>query len=147
MDVPDGTVAAAELDAHCASYEAMIEAAGGIDLQVLGIGRTGHIGFNEPGSPRRSRTRRVTLDPITRRDASADFGGEESTPRHAITMGVRTILDARRIVLLAWGQHKAEIVRAAVEGPVTSQVTASFLQEHDQVLFVLDQAAAGALTR
>jgi glucosamine-6-phosphate deaminase len=89
----------------------------------------------------------VTLDPVTRRDASGDFGGAENTPRYAITMGVRTILEARRIALLAWGQHKAEIVREAVEGPVTAQVTASFLQEHDQVQFVVDRAAAGGLTR
>jgi glucosamine-6-phosphate deaminase len=145
--VPDGTVALAAVDAHCREYEERIQAAGGIDFQVLGIGRTGHIGFNEPGSARRSRTRMVTLDSITRRDASEDFGGEENTPRRAITMGVKTILEARRIVLMAWGQHKAEIVRAATEGPVTPQVTASFLQEHDHVDFAIDLAAAGALTR
>jgi glucosamine-6-phosphate deaminase len=145
--VPDGTVAPAVLDAHCRGYEDAIRAAGGIDFQVLGIGRTGHIGFNEPGSPRRSRTRMVTLDALTRRDAAGDFGGEENTPRSAITMGVRTILEARRVVLMAWGQHKADIVRAAVEGPVTPQITASFLQEHDQVHFVIDRVAAGALTR
>jgi glucosamine-6-phosphate deaminase len=145
--VPDGTVAMSGVDAHCREYEERIQAAGGIDFQILGIGRTGHIGFNEPGSQRRSRTRMVTLDSLTRRDAAGDFGGEENTPRHALTMGVRTILEARRVVLLAWGQHKAEIVRAAVEGPVTPQITASFLQEHDQVHFVVDAAAAGALTR
>jgi glucosamine-6-phosphate deaminase len=145
--VPDGTTPAALVDAHCQDYEEMIRAAGGIDFQILGIGRTGHIGFNEPGSARRSRTRVVTLDSLTRRDAAGDFGGEENTPRRAITMGVRTILEARRVVLLAWGQHKAEIVRAAAEGPVTPQITASFLQEHDQVTFVIDEAAAGALTR
>ena len=147
INMPDGTAPIASLDAHCRDYEDRIQAAGGIDFQILGIGRTGHIGFNEPGSPRRSRTRLVTLDALTRRDAAGDFGGEEHTPRYAITMGVRTILEARRIVLLAWGQHKAEIVGAAVEGPVTPQVTASFLQEHDQVQFVIDRAAAGALTR
>jgi glucosamine-6-phosphate deaminase len=145
--VPNGSLPLSEVDAHCAEYERMIQAAGGIDFQILGIGRTGHIGFNEPGSARRSRTRRVTLDPLTRRDASGDFGGEENTPRYAVTMGVRTILEARRIILMAWGQHKAEVVRTAVEGPVTPQVTASFLQEHDQVRFVVDRAAAGALTR
>jgi len=145
--VPDGAVPAGRVAAYCEGYEAKIREAGGIDLQVLGIGRTGHIGFNEPGSARRSRTRLVTLDPVTRRDAAEDFGGEEHTPRYAITMGIRTILEARRIVLMAWGQHKAEIVRAAVEGPITAQVTASFLQEHDHARFVLDQAAAGALTR
>ena len=128
-------------------YEERIQAAGGIDFQVLGIGRTGHIGFNEPGSPKRSRTRIVTLDSLTRRDAAGDFGGEQNTPRYALTTGVRTILESRRIVLMAWGQHKAEIVRTAIEGQVTPQVTASFLQEHDHVQFVLDRAAAGALTR
>lgn len=146
-NVPDGSVALSSVDAHCRDYEDRIRTAGGIDFQVLGIGRTGHIGFNEPGSQRRSRTRIVTLDALTRRDAAGDFGGEENTPRYAITMGVRTILEARRIVLMAWGQHKSEIVRAAIEGPVTPQVTASFLQEHDQVQFVVDRAAAGALAR
>jgi glucosamine-6-phosphate deaminase len=145
--VPDGTAPAASLDAQCRQYEESIREAGGIDFQILGIGRTGHIGFNEPGSPRRSRTRMVNLDSLTRRDAAGDFGGEENTPRQAITMGVKTILEARRVVLMAWGQHKAEIVREAAEGPVTPQVTASFLQEHDKVHFVIDRAAAGALTR
>ena len=145
--VPDGTTPGASIDAACREYEEKIQAAGGIDFQILGIGRTGHIGFNEPGSARRSRTRVVTLDSLTRRDAAGDFGGEENTPRRAITMGVRTILEARRVVLMAWGQHKAEIVRTAVEGPVTPQITASFLQEHDNVHFVIDEAAAGALTR
>ena len=135
------------VDAHCAAYEEMIRAAGGIDFQLLGVGRTGHIAFNEPGSPRRSPTRLVTLDPLTRRDAAGDFGGNEHTPLHALTMGVRTILAARRIVLMAWGQHKAGIVRTAVEGEPTTQVSASFLQEHDNAVFVLDQPAAGALTR
>ena len=145
--VPDGAVPQAEVDAHCKQYEAAIRAAGGIDFQILGIGRTGHIGFNEPGSAQRSRTRQVTLDPLTRRDASGDFGGEVNTPRYAITMGVRTILEARRIVLMAWGQHKAGIVRQAIEGEITPQVTASFLQDHDNALYVVDQAAASALTR
>ncbi len=145
--VPSGLVPQAEIDAHCRAYEDQIRAAGGIDFQLLGIGRTGHIGFNEPGSPAHSRTRLVTLDPLTRRDAAGDFGGEEHTPRYALTMGVRTILEARRVVLLAWGQHKADVVRAAVEGAVSAQVTASFLQEHDHAVYVLDQAAAGGLTR
>jgi len=145
--VPDGTVPAGEIEAHCRDYEARIRAAGGIDFQLLGIGRTGHIGFNEPGSARRSRTRLVTLDPLTRRDAAGDFGGEENTPRYAITMGIRTILEGRRIVLMAWGQHKADAVREALEGDVTALVAASFLQEHDHATFVLDQAAAGSLTR
>ena len=145
--LPDGTVPKAGVDAHCAAYEEKIRAAGGIDFQILGIGRTGHIGFNEPGSPPRSLTRLVTLDPLTRRDAAGDFGGDENTPHFALTMGVRSILAARRIVLMAWGQHKAEIVRTAIEGPVSPLVAASFLQEHDNAVFVLDQAAAGELTR
>ena len=146
-NVPSGSVSQAEVDAHCRAYEQRIRDAGGIDFQILGIGRTGHIGFNEPGSPQHSRTRLVTLDPLTRRDAAGDFGGAAHTPRYAITMGVRTIMEARRVVLMAWGQHKAAIVRTAVEGEVTPQVTASFLQEHDNALFVTDEAAAGALTR
>jgi glucosamine-6-phosphate deaminase len=145
--VPDGMAPRSETDARCRAYEDAIRAADGIDFQILGIGRTGHIGFNEPGSHRGSRTRLVTLDPLTRRDAAGDFGGEEHTPRYAVSMGVRTILEARRIVLMAWGQHKAGIVREAIEGEVTMQVTATFLQEHDNALFVLDEAAAGALTR
>ena len=147
IHLPDGSVPQPEVDAHCHGYEEKIRAAGGIDFQILGIGRTGHIGFNEPGSPARSRTRLVVLDPLTRRDAAGDFGGEEHTPRYALSMGVRTILEARRVVLLAWGQHKAGIVRTAVEGEITAQVTASFLQEHDHALFVLDHAAASTLTR
>lgn len=147
VHIPSGTVSQAQAEAHCREYEEKIRAAGGIDFQILGIGRTGHIGFNEPGSPRRSPTRMVALDPLTRRDAAGDFGGEERTPRYAITMGVRTILEARTVVLMAWGQHKAQVVREAVEGEVSAQVTASFLQDHDNALFVLDEAAAGALTR
>ncbi len=147
IHLPSGRVPLDQVDAHGREYEEKIRTAGGIDFQVLGIGRTGHIGFNEPGSARRSRTRLVTLDPLTRRDAAGDFGGEENTPHYAITMGVATILDARRIVLLAWGQHKAAIVREAVEGAATPQVTASFLQEHEAARFILDASAAGALTR
>jgi glucosamine-6-phosphate deaminase len=145
--VPDGLVPAAAVEEHARAYEEKIRAAGGIDYQILGIGRTGHIGFNEPGSARRSRTRLVTLDPLTRRDAADDFGGDEHMPRYAVTLGVRTILEARRVVLMAWGQHKAPIVRAALEGPAVAQVPASFLQEHDHAGFVLDEAAAGDLTR
>jgi glucosamine-6-phosphate deaminase len=145
--VPSGTVLKTEVDAHCAAYEESIRAAGGLDLQILGIGRTGHIGFNEPGSPRHSLTRVVALDPLTRRDAAGDFGGDDATPRHAITMGVKSILGARRVILMAWGQHKADIVRTAIEGEVSSQVTASFLQEYPNATFVLDAAAASSLTR
>ena len=114
---------------------------------MLGIGRTGHIGFNEPGSGRDSRTRLVTLDALTRRDAARDFLGEANVPRHAITMGVGTILEARRVVLLAWGEAKARVVATAVENPPTDTLPASFLQGHPAVSFHVDPAAAGELTR
>jgi glucosamine-6-phosphate deaminase len=145
IHVPDGTIPAEEAEDYCARYEQRIRRAGGIDLQVLGIGRTGHIGFNEPGSTRHSRTRMVTLDPVTRRDAAGDFFGEENVPHQAITMGVGTILDARKIVLMAFGEHKAPTVQRAVEGPVSDAVAASFLQQHPDATFLLDRAAAGHL--
>src|SRR5262249_11551813 len=131
---------------YCHRYEQKIRRAGGIDLQVLGIGRTGHIGFNEPGSTRHSRTRLVTLDPVTRRDAAASFFGEQNVPQQALTMGVGTILEARRIVIMACGEHKAGIVQKAVEGPMTEAIAASFLHQHADCTFILDQAAAGQLT-
>lgn len=145
VNLPDGMVPEAGIDAHCAEYEARIRAAGGLDFQLLGIGRTGHIGFNEPGSPKTSRTRRIELDPITRQDAAPAFGGLDHVPTHAITMGCGTILEARRIALLAWGEKKADIVREAVSGPITDQVSASFLQEHPNAAFYLDRGAASAL--
>ncbi len=147
VHVPDGTLAQEEISAYCDAYERRIREAGGIDIQILGIGRTGHIGFNEPGSPRDSRTRLITLDRITRLDAASDFFGEWNVPRKAITMGVGTILDARRVVLLAFGEHKAPIIRRAVEGEVTPTVAASFLQEHHSATIVLDESAAAELTR
>lgn len=145
--VPDGTCAAEDVEAYCRRYEEMIAEAGGIDLQLLGIGRTGHIGFNEPGSSRESRTRLITLDRVTRMDAASDFFGEANVPRKAITMGVGTILEAKRIVLLAFGEHKAGIVKRAVEGDISSTVAASYLQEHPDARFILDPAAAAELTR
>ncbi|MEM8864255.1 MAG: glucosamine-6-phosphate deaminase [Planctomycetota bacterium] len=145
--VPDGTLGEDAVADYCRRYEAMIEEAGGIDLQLLGIGRTGHIGFNEPGSGKTSRTRLITLDRVTRRDAASDFFGEENVPRRAITMGVGTILDARQVVLMAWGEGKAQIIRDAVEGEISTSVAASFLQEHANAEVVLDEAAADALTR
>src|SRR5690606_15818689 len=129
----------------CAEYEARIVAAGGIDLQLLGIGKTGHIGFNEPGSGADSRTRLITLDAMTRRDAAADFFGEDNVPRQAITMGVATILEAREILLLATGEHKAGIVKRAVEGAVDHQVAATFLQQHPHATVFCDAAAAAEL--
>lgn len=146
VNIPDGALKQDEIAAFCADYERRIAKAGGIDLQILGVGRTGHIGFNEPGSPRDSRTRLITLDKVTRMDAASDFFGEWNVPKRGITMGVGTILAARRILLLAFGESKARIVRQALEGPITRTVAASFLQEHGNVEFVLDGAAASELT-
>ena len=147
IHIPDGTVGRQDVFAHCRSYEESIERAGGIDLQILGIGRTGHIGFNEPGSTADSRTRLVTLDTMTRRDAARDFLGEENVPRHAITMGVGTILEARKVVLLAWGEAKADVVARAVEGSSTEELPASFLQAHGDCCCFVDHAAAAKLAR
>jgi glucosamine-6-phosphate deaminase len=147
VHVPDGTMALEEVGAYCRRYEALIAEAGGIDIQILGIGRTGHIGFNEPGSGSESRTRLITLDRVTRMDAASDFFGEWNVPRRAITMGVGTILGARRVFMLAFGEHKAPIVAQAVEGEITASVAASFLQEHPDARVVLDPAAAAELTR
>jgi len=143
--VPDGR--ALDFDAHCEQYERMIRDEGGIDLQVLGIGSDGHIAFNEPGSSLGSRTRLKTLTPETIRDNARFFGGEAEVPRCAITMGVGTILESRRCLLLACGAAKAQAVRATIEGPVTAQVTASALQLHRDVVCVIDEEAASALER
>ena len=145
--VPDGGAPRDGVRAMADAYEAAIQAAGGIDFQLLGIGKTGHIGFNEPGSGAESRTRLVQLDVITRRDAAADFFGEEHVPREAVTMGVATILEAREIAILATGEHKSAIVRRAVEGEVDLEVAATFLQRHPNTTFYLDTAAAADLTR
>jgi glucosamine-6-phosphate deaminase len=118
VHIPRGDIPENEIEAHCHDYERAIERAGGIDIQLLGIGRTGHIGFNEPGSGRDSRTRLVYLDTVTRRDAAADFFGEDNVPLKAITMGVATILDAREVILMATGEHKARILRRAIEGSI-----------------------------
>jgi glucosamine-6-phosphate deaminase len=147
VHLPSGTVGREQVPEMCAAYEAAITRAGGIDFQLLGIGKTGHIGFNEPGSGARSRTRLVTLDTVTRRDAAADFFGEAFVPREAVTMGVATILEAREIAILATGEHKAAIVRRAVEGEVDTEVAATFLQRHPRTTFYLDEAAAAELTR
>jgi glucosamine-6-phosphate deaminase len=147
VHIPRGDVPREQVDAECRRYEEAIRDAGGIDLQLLGIGRTGHIGFNEPGSGLESRTRLITLDLVTRKDAAADFFGEDSVPREAVTMGVGTILEAREIVILATGEHKAHIVRRAVEGEVDHEVAATFLQRHGATTFYLDASAAAYLTR
>jgi glucosamine-6-phosphate deaminase len=146
IHIPDGMASKDEVEDFCADYEQLIRRSGGIDLQILGIGRTGHIGFNEPGSTRYCRTRLVTLDPVTRRDAAGDFFGIENVPHQALTMGVGTILEARKIVILAFGEHKATIVQRAIEGEPTDSITASFLQRHPDCTFILDEAAASETT-
>src|SRR2546422_1292038 len=147
VHLPDGSVARERLTEHCAAYERAIAELGGIDFQILGIGKSGHIGFNEPGSSPDSRTRLVTLDTITRKDAAADFFGVDNVLREAITMGIATILEAREIALIATGEHKADIVARAVEGEVSQDVAATFLQRHANATTYLDLAAAAELTR
>ncbi len=147
IHVPDGSISRDSIKEYCKDYERKIDAAGGLDLQLLGIGRTGHIGFNEPGSHSNSYTRIIALDDITINDAIEDFGALANVPKGAITMGVGSIFKARRIVLLAWGKNKAEIVQKAVEGRVSEDVPASFLQRHENVKFVVDIFAADELTR
>jgi glucosamine-6-phosphate deaminase len=145
--VPDGTIRYDKVAEFVKRYEEMIAEAGGLDFQLLGIGGNGHIGFNEPGSLINSHTRLMMLDHSTRAAASGDFGGLPRTPRKAITMGVASILAAKRVVLLAWGERKAPVIRGAVEGTVTETNPASYLQTHPNVLFVIDEAAASELTR
>lgn len=145
--VPDGEIVKEDVKAYCLAYEKKIEEAGGIDLQILGIGNNGHIGFNEPGSSIYSRTRLVTLDNSTRIANSYEFINISQVPRLAITMGIGTIMKAAKIILMAWGPGKANVVQKAVELNVTEQIPASLLQQHQDCLFVLDEAAAGELTR
>ncbi|MDB5326742.1 MAG: Glucosamine-6-phosphate deaminase [Phycisphaerales bacterium] len=147
IHIPNGTLPIEQVDAFCRDYERKIAAVGGLDLQLLGIGRTGHVGFNEPGSGADSRTRLITLDKVTRLDAASDFFGEQYVPRRAITMGVGTILSAKKLIMMAFGEGKAPIVAKAVEGPVTAAVAASFLQQHANANVHLDAAAAAGLTR
>src|SRR5512147_758318 len=147
VHIPQGEVAREDVDDECRRYEDAIARAGGIDFQILGIGKTGHIGFNEPGSGAESRTRLVMLDAITRRDAAADFFGEDFVPREALTMGIATILDAREIAILATGEHKAPIVQRAVEGDIDVEVAATFLQNHPNTTFYVDRAAGAELAR
>jgi glucosamine-6-phosphate deaminase len=144
-NVPDGR--ALDFEAHSRQYEQKIKDAGGIDLQILGVGSDGHIAFNEPGSSLGSRTRLKTLASETIRDNARFFGGEDKVPRLAVTMGVGTILESRRCLLLAFGAHKAAAVRDTVEGPITAQVTASALQLHREVVGVFDEPAAAQLKR
>jgi glucosamine-6-phosphate deaminase len=147
VHIPPGDLPRDQIDDAAQKYELDIARAGGIDFQILGIGKTGHIGFNEPGSGSDSRTRLVTLDAVTRKDAAADFFGEEYVPREAVTMGVATILGAREIAIIATGEHKATIVQRSVEGDIDVEVAATFLQRHPNTTFYLDRAAAANLTR
>jgi glucosamine-6-phosphate deaminase len=141
--LPNGL--ATDLDAECRRYEATMQRFGGIDVQLLGIGKSGHIGFNEPLSALRSRTRVKALTPVTLKQNSAPFGGEDKMPRRAITMGVGTILESRRCVLLATGNSKAKVVSQAVEGPITSMISATALQLHARCTVVVDEEAAANL--
>ncbi|MEL6865601.1 MAG: glucosamine-6-phosphate deaminase [Bacteroidota bacterium] len=147
IHIPDGTVPKDKVYDYCASYEQKIKEFGGLDLQILGIGRTGHIGFNEPGSGDNSTTRLITLDHITIVDAASDFFGEENVPHKAITMGVGTILSAKRVILMAWGEGKAQIIKEAVEGEISDSVPATYLQKHSNTAFILDPASSAKLTR
>lgn len=147
VNIPDGTVSREQVHDFCQAYDEKIKSYGGLDLQILGIGRTGHIGFNEPGAAIDSRTRLITLDHMTIIDAASDFFSEDNVPRKAITMGVGTIMEAKRIVLMAWGEGKARIIKKAVEGPVTDSIPATYLQHHLRAEFILDEASASELTR
>ncbi len=147
IHIPDGTIPKEKVKKYCAYYEDLISSYGGLDIQLLGIGRTGHVGFNEPGSSINSKTRLINLDKVTILDAASDFFGEENVPSKAITMGIGTILSAKKIFLIAWGEGKATIVKEAVEGEIKEAIPATFLQNHNNCEFILDNAAASELTR
>ncbi|MEM1120902.1 MAG: glucosamine-6-phosphate deaminase [Bacteroidota bacterium] len=147
IHIPDGTIPMDHMSEYCEEYEKKIDAHGGIDIQLLGIGRTGHIGFNEPGSWENALTRLVKLDALTRQDATKDFILEDNVPYRAITMGIASIMKARKVYLMAWGAHKAPITQKAVEGPISENIPATFLQKHHNISTILDREAAGELTR
>ena len=147
IHIPDGTLPYELVESFCREYEQKIDAYGGLDLQILGIGRTGHIGFNEPGSHIHSGTRLITLDHITRVDAASDFFEQGNVPRRAITMGVGTIMQAKKILLMAWGEGKSSIIARTVEGEMSESVPATYLQKHENTQVILDTAAAAELTR
>ena len=147
INIPDGTVSSSDLYQYCIDYEMKIKAVGGLDFQLLGIGRTGHIGFNEPGSHVNSGTRIITLDHITRVDAAPAFLGIDNVPRKAITMGIGTVKSAKRIVLLAWGSNKSSIINETIEGEISPLTPATYLQEHNNTTFVMDEEASSELTR
>jgi glucosamine-6-phosphate deaminase len=147
IHVPDGTLEKNAIREYAAAYEKKIVEAGGIDLQILGIGINGHIGFNEPGSSKTSHMRLVPLDNTTRMANAYEFANISQVPRLAITIGIQTIMQAKKIILMAWGEHKAPVIKKSVEDNVTEQVPASLLQEHSNTIFVLDEKAAQELTR
>lgn len=147
IHIPDGTLDRNKVYEFCKEYEKKIDSFGGLDIQILGIGRTGHVGFNEPGSSVSSKTRLIALDSLTILDAASGFFGVENVPRRAITMGVGTIMKAKRIFLMAWGEGKAGIVQKSIEGEITGQIPATFLQEHTNIEFLLDGASSAELTR
>ena len=147
INIPKSNLNKKSMRSYCAKYEKKIIDLGGIDLQLLGIGRTGHIGFNEPGSHINSQTRFVSLDHITRSDAARAFNGIENVPETAITMGIKTILDAKRILLLAWGINKSEIIQKTIEGEVSSILPATYLQNHNNSSIIIDNEAASFMTR
>jgi glucosamine-6-phosphate deaminase len=147
VNIPDGTLPIEKVKHYCDDYERKIEAAGGLDIQILGIGRSGHIGFNEPGSTLQSKTRLVKLDPITITDAVNDFIKEDFVPLRAITMGISTILKAKQIFLMAWGEAKARVIQKAIEDDPSEEVPASFLQQHQNVVIYLDKWSASELSR
>ena len=147
INIPSGEVSSEKLRISCISYEEKIKSAGGIDLQILGIGTNGHIGFNEPGSHLNSETRTITLDHLTRFDAAPAFQGIENVPRKAVTMGIQTILNAKRVLLMAWGSYKAEIIQKAIEGEISCFIPTTYLQHHKNTTLVIDTEAASELTR
>ena len=147
VNIPDSNLDRKSMRTYCSKYEKKIADMGGIDLQLLGIGRTGHIGFNEPGSHVNSQTRFVNLDHRTRSDAAKTFKGIENVPQKAITMGIKTILNAKRIILLAWGINKSEIIQKTIEGEVSSILPATYLQNHNNSSIIIDYEAASFLTR
>lgn len=147
IHIPDGTLDINKIEKFCSKYERAIENHGGLDIQILGIGRSGHIGFNEPGSPLNSTTRLVKLDPVTIADAVKDFGTEKAVPMRAITMGINTILNAKKIILAAWGKNKSLILKKMIEEPASSKTPASFLQLHDNVTIFTDTDATSELSR
>lgn len=147
VHIPNGELITDDIPLFCKAYEDKIVAAGGLDFQLLGIGRTGHIGFNEPESSLESLTRLVDLNPITREDAIADFNGLNNVPKQAISMGVQTIYKAKEIMLLAFSEKKSDIIQKAIQEDINPQVPASYLQKHPNITYILDNESASKLKK